>query len=84
MYGYEIIKEIKNRSKNYFNISEGTLYPALHSLERNSLVKSRWHKFKGRERKYYYLTKKGLKFAQKASKEWNLFVQNLAVFLAIK
>ena len=34
MYGYQIIKELETRSQGYFKFKEGTLYPALHRLER--------------------------------------------------
>ena len=38
MYGYQIIKELGQRSQGYFNFKEGTLYPALHRLEEAGLV----------------------------------------------
>jgi len=84
MYGYQIAKEIKNLSKNYFDLADGTIYPALHDLEKESYVKSKWEKYKGRERKYYYITEKGMEFLQKTSKEWNIFVKALSIFLPRK
>ncbi|MCX8125897.1 MAG: PadR family transcriptional regulator, partial [Dehalococcoidia bacterium] len=38
MYGYQIIKELERRSNGYFQFREGTLYPALHRLERAGLI----------------------------------------------
>jgi PadR family transcriptional regulator PadR len=38
MYGYQIIREIERRSQGYFKFKEGTLYPALHRLEKAGLV----------------------------------------------
>ncbi|MFQ6082275.1 MAG: PadR family transcriptional regulator [Candidatus Aminicenantia bacterium] len=81
MYGYQMIKEIEKRSKGYFNLQEGSLYPALHSLENQGLIKGKWRETKIRERKYYYSTRKGLKFLEETAKEWHLFSQSLSTFL---
>ena len=42
MYGYQIAKEVEQRSSGYFALKEGTLYPFLHRLERDNLVEGRW------------------------------------------
>ena len=42
MYGYQIIKEIEQRSEFVFSFKEGTLYPILHGFEQEGLVKSYW------------------------------------------
>ncbi len=42
MYGYQIVKEMNQRSSGYFEFKEGTLYPALHRMEREHLLESRW------------------------------------------
>ncbi len=60
MYGYQIIKELERRSKGYFQFKEGTLYPALHRLERTGLVRGEWQILpNGQERRYYSITEKG-------------------------
>ena len=60
MYGYQIIKELNRRSNGYFQFREGTLYPALHRLEKGKLIKGRWEKLpNGQERRYYHITGKG-------------------------
>ncbi|MCP2520772.1 PadR family transcriptional regulator [SCandidatus Aminicenantes bacterium Aminicenantia_JdfR_composite] len=84
MYGYQIAEEIKKLSKNYFDLADGTIYPALHDLEKKLYIKGEWKKFKGRERKYYSITEKGMKFLHQASKEWNIFVKKLSAFLPRK
>ena len=38
MYGYQIAKELKRRSQGYFAFKEGTLYPALHGMEKEGLL----------------------------------------------
>jgi PadR family transcriptional regulator PadR len=60
MYGYQIIKEIEKRSNGYFQFKEGTLYPALHRLEKSGFVSGKWQKLSnGQERRYYGITEKG-------------------------
>ena len=60
MYGYQIIKELDKKSQGYFKFKEGTLYPALHRLEKSGLVLGRWQVLpNGRQRRYYYITDKG-------------------------
>jgi PadR family transcriptional regulator PadR len=60
MYGYQIIKELDDRSRGYFKFKEGTLYPALHRLENTSLIQGKWQTLpSGQQRKYYYITEKG-------------------------
>ena len=53
MYGYQIIKEIELRSEKVFSFKEGTLYPILHTFEKDGFVKSYWDESEqGRKRKY--------------------------------
>ena len=60
MYGYQIIREIERKSQGYFKFKEGTLYPALHRLERSGLISSKWQMLpNGRQRRYYDITAKG-------------------------
>lgn len=71
MYGYEILQAAAVRSASAFEFKEGTLYPALHHLEKKGLVKSEWRTGdNGRERKYYSLTKKGRKASQEYERQW--------------
>jgi DNA-binding PadR family transcriptional regulator len=73
-YGYEIIKELEERSDKTFQFKEGTLYPVLHKLENNGFVKSYMAKGDtGKERKYYQLTKKGKTQLQDEKKKWEVF-----------
>ena len=60
MYGYHIIKELDGRSQGYFKFKEGTLYPALHRLEKSGLIEGKWQALpSGQQRKYYHITEKG-------------------------
>lgn len=74
MYGYEIIAELSRRSDRTFELKEGTLYPLLHGLERDSCVESFTKESpQGRTRKYYRITKKGRGLLEEKQKEWSLF-----------
>lgn len=53
MYGYEICQLTKNLSKDVISITEGSIYPALHKLEKQGLIISSKKVYKGRTRKYY-------------------------------
>lgn len=73
-YGYEIIRELELRSDKAFQLKEGTLYPVLHKLENDGYVES--YKVKGdrgRDRKYYKITRKGKKQLAKEKEKWNIF-----------
>ena len=71
MYGYEILQEASRRSANAFDLKEGTLYPALHQLEKKGQIKSQWRTAdNGRERKYYSLTSKGKKAVVAYERQW--------------
>lgn len=56
VFGLGIIKEL---ARHGYDISPGTLYPALHSLEREGLIASESKTTNGRTRKYYTATQKG-------------------------
>ncbi|MGN0523336.1 MAG: PadR family transcriptional regulator [Eubacterium sp.] len=73
LYGYMIIRELEIRSENAFEMSEGTLYPILHALEKEKLLESYWKEVDGRRRKYYHITKKGLLQYQEQKQEWLAF-----------
>ena len=74
MYGYQIVKEANRRSSGYFALKEGTLYPALHRLERDKLLESRWQETPGgMRRRYYLITAKGRQALADRLKEWQRF-----------
>lgn len=78
MYGYQIVKELARRSGGYFQFKEGTLYPALHRLERDGLIRAEWRsEAGGPQRKYYSLTQKGRAELARSSKAWRTFSKKL-------
>ena len=71
MYGYEIVQEAELRSARTFQLKEGTVYPALHQMERAGLLKATWRESAaGRARKYYSLTAKGRRRAASKRRQW--------------
>ena len=75
MYGYQIIKELERRSQGYFKFKEGTLYPALHRLERAGLIQGKWQMLpSGRQRRYYYITDKGRRVLAEKMSQWQDFL----------
>lgn len=82
MYGYQIAKELKWRSNGYFAFKEGTLYPTLHRMEKDGLLRSEWQVVeKGPSRKYYHLTEEGKKALADSSREWATFSRRLLKIL---
>ena len=73
MYGYQMIKKLKEKSNNVFEFKEGTLYPILHSLEEEGLISSYWDDTTGKKRKYYAITEKGKKQLKEKKEEWKIF-----------
>src|SRR5215831_9046925 len=72
-YGYAIIQEIKTRSEEQLNWTDGMLYPVLHRLEARGLIKSRWVKIEnGRKRKYYSLKQQGKRALEKHFHQWDM------------
>lgn len=78
MYGYEIVENLRIRSENIFELKEGTLYPLLHRLEKQGLLKSyKKTTDQNRERKYYQITKKGIKVLDEEKTSWEVFSQGV-------
>ena len=77
-YGYEIIRELKERSDDTFSFKEGSLYPVLHKMEESGFLKSYMAKGEtGKERKYYKITKKGLKQLEEEKEKWTVFSESV-------
>ncbi len=82
MYGYQIIKELEKKSQGYFKFKEGTLYPALHRLERAGLILGRWQMLPGgRQRRYYHITNKGRSTLAEKRNQWQDFLAAVNLIL---
>lgn len=72
-HGYSIIEALKRRSRGAFDLPEGTVYPALHRLEQENLLASRWAEVGGRRRRVYSLTGKGRRALSAQRTGWRAF-----------
>jgi PadR family transcriptional regulator PadR len=70
-YGYSIIQRVREASGGEVQWSEGMLYPVLHRLEREGLIRSNWQQADGgRRRKYYRLTPTGKRSLKVDQEQW--------------
>ena len=81
-HGYAIIEELKRRSRGAFALPEGTVYPALHRLERAGLLESGWSASTGRKRRVYKLTRRGRGQLEARKSEWHEFARAVDAVLA--
>ncbi|MFL5917507.1 MAG: PadR family transcriptional regulator [Gaiellaceae bacterium] len=73
LHGYAVIEELKLRSGGELDLPEGTVYPALHRLERRGLLRSAWTRVEGRRRRIYRLTPPGRRELESSRREWLTF-----------
>ena len=77
MYGYELSKLVRERTKDKIVLTEGALYPILHKLEKEELVTTIQEVVGNRPRKYYMLTSNGKESAKEKRNELLEFVETL-------
>ena len=70
MYGYELVRSVREVTSEAISLGEGVIYPVLHSLERNGSLKSKRKPVGGRTRVYYSVTKKGHDRLEKLQNDW--------------
>lgn len=74
LHGYAIAREINRRSDNALQFKQGTLYPALHALEKDGLIAGEWELQAGeRPRKVYQITEAGRTELQRLMQTWHRF-----------
>jgi DNA-binding PadR family transcriptional regulator len=81
-HGYSIIRAIRERSRGEFELLEGSVYPALHRLERAGLVGSSWSEVGGRKRRVYKLSRRGRVALQEQERDWRRFERAMNLVLA--
>jgi|SoiMethySBSTD1v2_1073268.scaffolds.fasta_scaffold5307191_2 PadR family transcriptional regulator, regulatory protein PadR len=82
-YGYLIQKEVREASGARVELPAGTLYPLLHRLEDDGLIRSTWDASTGRDRKWYDLTAAGRKRLSAQAQEWADYAACIRQLLAI-
>src|SRR5215469_13566408 len=82
-YGYALAQTVAERSNGYFELKEGSLYPALHRMERQKLLRASWREADGRRRKYYELTDAGRAELASRKQSWLSFAAGVNGVLGI-
>ena len=76
LHGLAIAREINQRSNNALELKQGTLYPALHALERDGWISGAWEiPDSDRPRKIYTLTEAGAAELERRMQAWNVFTK---------
>ncbi len=83
-YGYEISRQIRNRTQEKYVIKETTLYSAFTRLERGGYIES-FHAdgSSGKRRTYYRITPKGREYYREKCEEWHVTRQVVEAFIAV-
>jgi DNA-binding PadR family transcriptional regulator len=80
-HGYALVRELATQSDGVFELGEGTVYPALHRLERDGLIESTWTKHEGRRRRVYELTRAGVAALSERHRDWRSFARGMNALL---
>jgi PadR family transcriptional regulator PadR len=81
-HGYAVIQEIRRKTRQAFDLPEGTIYPALHRLEQAGLLASRWVTAEtGRRRRVYSLTRSGRRALAERRVVWEHFADAIGGLL---
>jgi transcriptional regulator len=82
IHGYAISQRIQQISKDFFQVPQGSLYPALHRLEEQDWLEAQWKDTStGREAKFYTLTRKGRKQLETEVSNWERLSDAVALIL---
>jgi PadR family transcriptional regulator, regulatory protein PadR len=84
MHGYQIARALESRSQGSFQFKEGLLYPRLHQMEREGLLRSEWEGQRGtRRRKVYLPTAEGQRRLAEELQQWQAFSLNMDRLLGL-
>ncbi len=72
-HGYAVIEDLRDQSGETFDLPEGTVYPALHRLQKAGFLTSEWSEVQGRRRRTYLLTKRGHAALGEQRQSWEEF-----------
>lgn len=83
IHGYAISQRIQQISKDFFQVPEGSLYPALHRLEDRGWLQTKWEETdSGRDAKFYTLTRSGRKRLGAEMVNWERMSEAVALILS--
>jgi PadR family transcriptional regulator PadR len=82
VHGYAISQRLNQISREALQVQQGSLYPALHRLEKRGWLRAEWRKTEtGREAKFYVLTPTGRKRLDVERTEWSRLTEAIALVL---
>ncbi|GEL18805.1 PadR family transcriptional regulator [Pseudonocardia asaccharolytica] len=81
LHGYGVIEALRVGSEGTFDLPTGTVYPALHRLERAGLISSTWSDGPGRRRRSYRLTAAGAAELAEYRAGWREFSRSVTALL---
>jgi PadR family transcriptional regulator PadR len=82
MHGYAVAQRLQQISRDVVQVTQGTLYPALHRLENRRFLSAEWKiSDTGREAKFYRLTRAGRAHMDREHASWQRLTQAIAVIL---
>ena len=84
MYGYEITQKVKELSLGRILLTEGALYPALHKLEAEGMLRTETKLMGKRVRKYYTITTTGKSFVKERVSEFKDFIKTMSAVLQVQ
>src|SRR5215831_8875747 len=83
IHGYAIATRVQQISNDVFQLQQGSLYPALHKMEKDKLLASEWKPTgTGRDAKFYSLTDKGRKHLELEVQNWQRITGALSIILS--
>lgn len=82
LHGYGVIERLRSGSDGRIDLPTGTVYPALHRLERVGLMRSHWSRASGRRRRTYELTPDGTAALDTTRAGWEEFSTTVSALLA--
>ena len=84
LHGLQVARRIQGASKEVLDVEEGALYPALHRLERDGLLRGTWGvSDRGRRAKFYELTGAGRRHLGREVERWRRHTRAVARVLAL-
>ncbi len=81
-YGYLVQQRLREAADSHLDVPAGTLYPLLHRLEADKLVRTKWETSTGRRRKWYELTAAGRRRLEQQARAWHDYAACLRQLLA--
>ena len=82
LYGYDIVRKVREATGDAISLGEGVVYPALHALEAAGALRARRRVVNGRERVYYTATKTGRSRLERLTEHWTRINDGIRLALA--